>query len=381
MNTPIPDNLIDQLLANVRQEDLSAAQAIKYVDRVLSTFRRFGLAGQDEPSILRILENIGDSYEVLGSLEKAEELFRETLEIAELRQDQIKCADLYWKIGRVCRKRNQWNKALENIQKSRTLYEAAESKKGIGRTLISEGLLQSSLGNYQASSDAYFEAIAIAEDIQDNYLVSDASVNLGILASIQGNFERALRLFENSIPYYEQLNKPLSIARTYHNIGLCQTAQKHWPEALDAYEKSFSIAEEAGDLILTALIYVHKAVVYLSLNDLTVVATYCLKALDICKEVDYPLGIAETYKVLGKLYTQKQDWATARGLLNESLNLCEQYKKPLGIAETQRELGLLYHAQNDFEQARVYLTQALSGFRSLGAQHDVSVTENLIENL
>ena len=381
MNIPIPENLIDQLLTSVRQEDISAAQAIKYIDRVLSTFRRIGLVGQDDASVLRLLGNIGESYEVLGSLEKAHELYQEALTIAIAQSDQGQCANLHWKIGRVYRKRNQWHDALEHIRQSRQLYEVANESKGIGRTWVSEGLVQANLGNYSEATHAYHSAIALAEQVQEESIVSDASVNLGILASIQGDFEKAFLLYQNSLPYYEQSQKTISIARTYHNIGLTQSARRFWPEALDAFEKSVTIAQEKGDLILTALNYVHKAAVYLALNDRTLVATYCARALDTFKEVDYPLGIAETYKVLGQLYTQKQDWATAQGLLNESLRLCQQYEKPLGIAEVNREIGKLYHAQNKTEMARDALQTAREQFLQLNAQHDATVTETLLETL
>ena len=381
MNIPIPDNLIDQLLASVRQEDISASQAIKYIDRVLSTFRRIGLVGQDDASVLRLLGNIGESYEVLGSLEKAQELYQEALHLALSQQDQGQSANLHWKIGRVYRKRNLWNDALQHISQSRQLYDIAQETKGVGRTWVSEGLVLANLGKYPEASQAYHSAIALAEQINEESIVADASVNLGILASIQGDFEKAFLLYQNSLPYYEQAQKAISIARTYHNIGLTQSARSLWPEALDAFEKSITIAQEKGDLILTALNYIHKAAVYLSLNDRTLVATYCARGLETFKEVDYPLGIAETYKVLGQLYTQKQDWATAQGLLNESLRLCQQYEKPLGMAEVNREIGKLHMAQNKIELARDALQAASEQFLQLNAQHDATVTQQLLDTL
>lgn len=381
MNAPIPENLIDQLLNNVRQQEISASQAIKYIDQVLSTFRRIGLSGQEETYVLRMLENIGESYEVLGSLEKAQELYEEAIDLAQTQEDDTKCADLYWKLGRVFRKRNQWTQALDYIAQSRRHYESVQDSRGIGRTWNSEGLVQSSLGKYTEAFDAYNLAISLAQQVNDDQITSDASVNLGILASIQGDFDRALLLFQNSIPYYEQLDKPISIARTYHNMGMCQTARGIWHEALDAFEKSIEIAQDKGDLILTALNIVHKAAVYLELNDRTLVATYCARALDTFKEVDYPLGIAETYKILGRLYTQKQDWATAHGLFSESLRLCQQYQKPLGLAEVERELGNLYLAQNNSEMAREILQSALDRFKTLGAQNDISKTEEILKNI
>ena len=139
-------------------------------------------------------------------------------------------------------------------------------------------------------------------------MVADATLNLGTLANIQGDFQQAVLLYQTSLALFEQLENIGSIAIIHHNLGMSYTAQQNWAQALDTFEKSLEMAQEKGDLILTALNYVHKAVVYLELNDRTLVATYCARSLDTFREVDYPLGIAETYKVLGRLYTQTQEF-------------------------------------------------------------------------
>lgn len=125
----------------------------------------------------------------------------------------------------------------------------------------------------------------------------------------------------------------------------------------------------------------NKAAVYLELSDMTMTATYCARAVDVFREVDYPLGIAETYKVLGQMFTRKQEWATAQGLLEESLRICEEYHNPLGAAETCRSLGLLHHSRDETDSARTSLERARDQFQSLGALHDVESTGELIAAL
>ena len=206
-------------------------------------------------------------------------------------------------------------------------------------------------------------------------------MNKGIIDSIRGDFERAARLFTTCVSTYEQLDRPTQKAFAFHNLGMCYSATSNHPNALDAFEKSIHIALETGDLVLTALNYVHKAAVYLELNDRTIVASYCARALDTFREVDYPLGVAETYKILGRLFTLKEDWATAQGLLAESLRLCEQYEKPLGVAEVRREMGKLYFAQGEMDSARSALESAHAQFDILGARREVFVTLELLRTL
>jgi len=98
VNTPNSEALIEQLLANVRQEDLPAAKAVQYVDQVLTTFRRISLIGQDDTHVLRVLESIGESYESLGSLIKATEVIEEALDLAAAQQNRAAEGDLRWKL-------------------------------------------------------------------------------------------------------------------------------------------------------------------------------------------------------------------------------------------------------------------------------------------
>jgi tetratricopeptide (TPR) repeat protein len=377
VNTPVPDNLINKLLADVRQEDIPAAKAIRYVDQVLSTFRKIGLSNQDPLHTLVVLINIGESYDALSSLEKATEVYLEALELARSQNNTEREAYTLWKLGGVYRKRNRWVEALSYLAESKK--HQAEGSEGLAWCWMNEGLIKSSQGFYTEAIEAFTYGLEIGERLHHDRIVAAATMNMGIIDIIQGNFEKATLLFYNCIGSYDQLDKPKQKAFALHNLGLCFTAVANYASALDAFEKSITIAQDISDLILTSLNYVHKAAVYLALNDLTLVATYCARALDTFNEVDYPLGIAETYKVLGQLYTKKQDWATAQGLLNESLRLCQQYEKPLGIAEVNREIGKLYIAQNKTEMARETLQTAHEQFLQLNAQHDATVTKKLLE--
>jgi tetratricopeptide (TPR) repeat protein len=171
------------------------------------------------------------------------------------------------------------------------------------------------------------------------------------------------------------------MAQAYHNLGKCFAAKENWTQALDAYEKSLEISQDQGNLMQSAINYVNKAAVYLELSDMTLTATYCARAVDVFREVDYPLGVAEAYKVLGQMFTRKQEWVTAQGLLEESLRICEEYDNPLGVAETCRSLGLLHQTRSETDSARTSLEQARDQFQSLGALHDVETTSELIAAL
>lgn len=372
---------IESLVSAVRREEIPAAQALHYVDRVMDTFKRVSLGGQEDAFTLKVLLGVGESYETLSCLEQSAATYQEALETARRLKDRGAEANLLWRIGRVYRKRNRWEEALDHLHKGQSIFQAAGDVPGVARCLISEGIVNFERGDYPSATEAYRQALETGERIDDRRLVADATLNLGILATIRGDLDDALGHYRSSLSLFEQVESPGALARTYHNLGMCFIAREGWTEALDAFEKSLEISQKQGNLRQSAMTYVQKAAVYLELSDATVAATYCAKALDIFQKVDFPLGVAEVHKVLGSLFTRRQNWATAQGLLEESLRLCRQYRNPLGEAETHRAIGALRAARNEREQAHTSFEEALRLFENLGARREAEITRNLLQGL
>ena len=163
--------------------------------------------------------------------------------------------------------------------------------------------------------------------------------------------------------------------------SLCHSSRNRWTDALDAFEQSLEISQETGDIGQSAATYIHKAAVFLELGDSQVAASLCARGIEIFEETDFPLGIAEAYKVLGRLLTRKKEWATAQGLLEEGLRICEEYDDALGRSEIHRDLGNLHAARNDAAAARASYRTALEGFQTLGASYEVEATQAQLDAL
>ena len=71
MNTINIDTRVGELMAAVQRDEISAAQAIRDVDRVLRTLKRVRLSDQEAAYNLKALLGIGESYEALSSFDRA----------------------------------------------------------------------------------------------------------------------------------------------------------------------------------------------------------------------------------------------------------------------------------------------------------------------
>ena len=372
---------IRDLIAAVHRDELSPGAAIKQVDRTLRTFRRVALANREDPYTLQVLLGIGESYEMLSSFDKALTVYDEALDLARRLDDRASEAALHRQAGRVYHKRNRWEDALSRLKSSRDIYEELEDESGITRCRVGEASVDFSRGDYPAADDAFRSALETAERIDDQQTVAGVNLNLGLLANIRGDFDEAIARLQNSLTLYEQMDKSSSVARLYHNLGICHSSQGRWTEALDSFERSRTISQDEGNLRQSAMTDVHRAAVFLELGDSQVVASLCARAIETFQEIGFPVGIAEAYKVLGRLFTRKKEWATAQGLLEEGLKICEQYDDALGYAEILRDLGRLHQEREDPAAAKQSYETALDRFQALGAGHETEVTRSLIDAL
>lgn len=369
---------LTSLLGTLNRRDIPASEAIGQTDRVLETFRQLGTIGTEDGRDLQLLGAIAQTYEFHGGLEKAYGLYGECLEAGRRSGDDASVADTLWKMGRVERKRNRWERALEHLNESADLHAAAGNTLGLARCRIAQGNVYWERGDLDAAAAAFGDALDAGEQNDDRSIVADASNNLGILATIRGDFDQAEVRFASATSNYEQLDNRRALARVHHNLGMGHLARRSWDAALDAFETSLEVSLDTGNLRLAGSTFVQKAAVYVELGDAEVATRYCARALDIFQEVDYPLGQAEVLKLLGRISTIRENWATAEGLLQESLRICTDYGSSLGAAEARRELGLLSRARGRGQEAQRLLEEALSGFEALGAQHDAHRTQDLL---
>ncbi len=376
------DNVVDQLLDVVRRDHIPAGKAVRQIDRAMKTFRRLW-EGQPEgiSANIRVVLNLAESYENLGGFDQARTSYEEALGVARAENDQIAEADILKKMGRVLRKQGKWKEALRHIADSRVIHDTLSNDLGVATCRVSEGIVHFERGDYPSAGEAYRFALEIAEQLGNRRIAASANLNIGILENIAGNFEQATANFSEALMAAQQQSYTALEGRAYHNLGMCGISREDWASALDAFEQALQISEGIGDLALAASSYVQKAQVYLRLNDRTLSAAYCTRALDIFQEVDRPLGKAEALRILGRLVGSGSAYRTGRGLLDESLDLYVRFENPLGEAEVRREIGILESEQGNPEEARTHLIQAVEIFDRLGARVDVERTQALIEGL
>jgi tetratricopeptide (TPR) repeat protein len=156
---------------------------------------------------------------------------------------------------------------------------------------------------------------------------------------------------------------------------------EEWEIAGECYQEATDIAEELGDLPLMAGIYINRAEFFLNIASMVMAKTYCSRALDIFQKLDDKLGIAEAYKLNGRINKQEQDWDTAEQHFKESIKLYQECNNLLGIAEAHYEFGLMYNEKQEFESAKAHSENSLKLFEQLKATEEIEKVQSTLANL
>jgi tetratricopeptide (TPR) repeat protein len=369
---------VSGLVSSAMRTPQSAEEQLKQVDRVLEAFQSLGQVNQDDPQNLDLLMTLGRTYDQFAYAEKALEIYRTALALADRLGGTLARAELLWRIGKSTLRLRKWREGLLFLDQSLLLYKAESDEAGQAMVQMHRGIALHEQGDYDQAEKVYGEALHLGEASGKVATVAEVEANLAVLKSMRGDGDGAILLYQRCLARFETLDDSNGLARTYHNMGMTHAKKENWREATQCYEKAFEIAHEVGSLDVVANIYLSRAELMMALGDTSMSATCCALALDIYRQTGDKLGEADSYRLLGNVFTLRKQWATAETLFADSIRLNIEFDNPLNVAETHRDLGKLYTARGQKMKAQESFTAALAGFENLGARADVEIVNALI---
>lgn len=370
---------VDDVLKAALSEPQPTEDRLQQIEQALETFQRLGLFNGDDPRNLHILSTLGRTYERLNHYEKAFETYKQALALAQQHKEEDVRAELLSSIGSVLGKWQRWDEALDYLDQSQKAYGALGDVLGQAQTLRRRGAIFGRQGDYAGAQEAFETALEVGKKAEDQSLIAAVSNNLAVLATIRGDLDEAVVQYESCLEMYEALGKEQGLAGACHNLGMTHADRKDWGAAMDCFERGFEIAQKIGDLTLMANIHLHMAEVLLAMGNTMMVPMCCARALDIYRKLSNRSGEADAYRLLGLTFSMRKDWATAAGLFADSIRLNEELNDPLGLAESYRDLGKMHVARGHKQDAKTAFSEALAGFKKIGAQADIAEVESLLE--
>lgn len=196
------------------------------------------------------------------------------------------------------------------------------------------GTLRLQRGAISSATQAYQEALSIAQSIQDDEGIGLSLNNLGLLAAATGDYVAAIDYYETAGNYRIRTGNLVGRANTNNNLGDAYLANAQPQRALGAYLLGLSYSRDAEDVTAQLQAIDGLIDIYSDRRDWSQVRSYLDERIALTLNTDNEWGRLITFKRLGEFYEA----------VGEDILAQEQYKRAHELArlleQTQLEVEL-----------------------------------------
>lgn len=267
-------------------------QGITYGEEVVT----MAIEQRDTARWTGVLSRIGACYANLGDINKAEELWRETLALEVARNDSM----------------------------------------GIGRQLTNIGTALDTKGDLDSAIQYHSRALEIFLRKESDVYQAIVYNNLAIDYEIKADYTQALKLYLEALERFERIGHKAGVGAVFSNIGNVYTQLQAYEEAINYLNRSQEIKREIQDLYGIGLNEHNLSTVYLRLGQLDSANVYALQSLETRRQMKDKEGEGQSLLQLGTIKYK-----------------LEAYDEALALAEKAHAIAI--SLDNRFEQGKAAL--------------------------
>jgi tetratricopeptide (TPR) repeat protein len=192
------------------------------------------------------LGNLGNLYWTRGDLDRAEELYQESLTIEVALDRKEGMASAYGNLGVLYRTRGDDARAEEMYNKSLAINKELGRREGLAGNYDDLGNLFASRGVLDRAEELFHESLAINESLGRKQSIARDYGNLGNVFLRQGDMDRAEEMYDRSLALNKALGHKDGMAAQYGNIGHVYRLRGDRERAEEMYRSSLALFQELG---------------------------------------------------------------------------------------------------------------------------------------
>ena len=327
----------------------------------------------DEELLAKYLCASGDLLEILGDYVKAYEYYQNSLAIylKMFGEDDLTVARLYNSIGNIEWEKGELDKASDNYQKALSICSNVhgENHLDLARCYNNIGNIHENRSEYETASKYYHMALTIQQKVlgKDHPEVADSYSNLGIVFNNQGDYAKAMEYYKKALDVRLMIygeDHP-DIAGSYNNMAILCEMQGEYDQALDFHKKALEIrlhvfGEEHPK---TAETYNNIGVILIDQEKLEQSIENHQKSLAIrlrVYEKDH-IDIAFSYGNLGLVFFKQGEYTIALEYNQKALDIFMNSfgKEHPTVSAVFNNMGEIYHKQGKYKEALESFQRAL----------------------
>lgn len=274
----------------------------------------------------------------------------------------------------------QLDSSLSYLEKAKAISAKSGSAKHQVNSLLNAAMVIREKGSFEKSMEDYFEALKLAEGLQNQRLIGSAYSGIAVVYSFQKDQVKAREYYKKALDIFTALGDEKKLASLNNNIGLSYMDDKDFKTALKYMLVALNLNKKYNNSNGTAAAAENIGLIYDQFKDYKLAMTYYTQALEIWrsrKDV-YSIGINLSYMAL--TFNNMGQYSRARDTAVKALDMA----KSVGAINTQidlhRYLSETYTHLKDFEKSLDHYKQSRELTDSLRSEENIkSFTETQLK--
>ncbi len=284
-----------------------------------------------------------------------------------------------WYIGNIYRKRSQQLQALKWYERAAAIFKEDGLKSEYAILLGLIGQTYYALYDFPKALELNLNALTMKEALNDSAGIALTKNTLSGIFEKQGNYEKALEYSFAALKYYHAENAySLNTGRSYNRIAGIYASMKAHTRELEYYMKSLEVSEKLKYFAAMSIDYDNVGVAYTSLKKFPLAVDYSMKAMDMYRQGDDSIGIANVYCNLANIFAnvvkekdepslrylfngdQKKALSTARLYVDSSILIARMYNEAIILEVAYKHKSTIAELQGDNATALQAFKQAIA---------------------
>ena len=308
------------------------------------------------------MHGLGIVFQSLGAYEKAETLYRKSLEIVKRLEDEKGIARSLHHLGMIHQLQGEYEEAEKLYRKSLEIVKRLEDEKGIARSLHQLGIIYEEYEEYEKAETLYKESLEIVKRLEDNQGIAASLHQLGWIHQMRGEHEKAETLYRKSLEIAQNLKDRQGIAASLHHLGIIHEEWGAFEKAETLYRESLEIAQRLRDKEGIARSLHQLGVIHQLRGEYEEAEKLYKESLKIKRILKDKEGIARSLHQLGIVHQLRGEYEEAEKLYKESLDIAQNLKDEKGVTASLHRLGMIHEAQGEYKEAMENYINSLTIF-------------------
>ena len=260
----------------------------------------------------------------------------------------------------------EYEKSVENYQKSVELFSAIPDSTGIGLALNNLAMVYDDKGDVKKALELLDKAHEISVSVDDFHIVNTTFTNISKINTHLGNYEKAIKYALLGLDIQERNDDKYGMGYSLNNIASLHFMQKDYGNAEKYMLESLELRLELGNMEEIGIAYGNLGVMYLDMEKDSLGIDYLYKAKQVREETQESEMLSKIYVQIGVYYMEYGILDSTQFYLLNALEISNEIGAPEVQASVRNHLGALYRKLGDLNKATQYGEESFKIANELG---------------